>query len=278
MLRALWEDLLGAARIAADIPSCLRLIMDFLLYRPMRFFRPPGLNRERKVRLRAGVEVTYRLNRGDIWALHEVWIREIYRLPDDHPRSVIVDLGANIGLAALYLATRHRCSRLIAVEPVPANAELARRNLERNRICAQVLCAAAGPEDGIACLRETDSSTNSTIAFIAAPAAEAARTVAVVGMPSVLRALPPGASIDLIKMDIEGSEEALLRGDTSWLQRVRALIVEFHPHLTDPSPLIPVIEASGMKRMSPHTATPEIVLFVRRDEPAATSRTPGDIQ
>ncbi|MCS6776381.1 MAG: FkbM family methyltransferase [Chloroherpetonaceae bacterium] len=278
MLRALWEDLVGAARIAADFPSYLRLTTDFLLYRPMRFFCPPGLNRERRVRLRAGIEILYRLNRGDIWALHEIWIREIYRLPDDRSRAIIVDLGANIGLAALYLATRYQSSLLIAVEPVPANADLARRNLERNNICAQVLLAAAGPKDGTAHLQQTASSTNSTIAFTAAPVTEATHTVAVLGMSSVLRALPPDTPIDLIKMDIEGSEEALLRGDTSWLQRVRALIVEFHPHLTDPSPLIPVIEASGLERVSHHTAAPEIVLFVRRDEPAALPPTRGEIR
>ncbi len=40
-------------------------------------------------------------------------------------------------------------------------------------------------------------------------------------------------TIDLLKMDIEGGEQALLTGDTAWLSSVNAIVAEFHPSVVD---------------------------------------------
>lgn len=276
MIRALWQDLTGAARIAADTRSFLRLTADFLLYRPMKFFRPPGLNRERHIRLRSGVTITYRLNRGDIWALHEVWIKEIYRIPPTTPPAVLIDLGANIGLTALYLATRHNGdeerrtkdersakAHIIAVEPVTANAELARRNLEQNGLRPEIFTAAVGLEDGTAFLHETLSSTNSTVAFTPNTEHRIPNTIPVVSMATVLKSLPGETAIDLLKIDIEGSEQPLLTGDTEWLHRVKVLIIEFHPAQADVAALTAILESAGLKPVSLDVAEENVQFFTR---------------
>jgi FkbM family methyltransferase len=301
VLRTLWEDMAGAARLAADARSFVRLTTDFLLYRPMKLFRPPGLNRERRIRVRGGVEIIYRLNRGDIWALHEVWIREIYRMPLAQKPRVIVDLGANIGLTALWLATHYGCNQLIAVEPVRANAELARRNLEQNGICSEVIEAAVGAEDGTATLLETLSSTNSTVTFtqgkgkrekgkvenseepnteienrkskienrksdtpyLNTRTPEHLNTVPVVSMSTVLKSLPHNTTIDLLKMDIEGSEGEVLSGEVGWLHRVNSLIAEFHPAHADPAVLTAILEQSGLKQTPRDLAEENIEFFTR---------------
>jgi methyltransferase FkbM-like protein len=36
------------------------------------------------------------------------------------------------------------------------------------------------------------------------------------------------ATVGLVKLDVEGAELDLFTGDTSWLERVQALAVEFH--------------------------------------------------
>jgi FkbM family methyltransferase len=284
--------------LAADTRSFLRLTTDFLLYHPIKLFRPPGLNRERRIRVRGGVEINYRLNRGDIWALHEVWIQEIYRMPLPQKPAVIVDLGTNIGLTALWLATRYGCSHLIAVEPVHANAALTRRNLERNGIWAEVIVAAVGAEDGTATLLETLSSTNSTVAFtpgerlnhgehgetrredgkreegkgkstpehLNTRTPEHLNTVPVVSMRTVLKALPEGAKVDLLKMDIEGSEGEVLSGEVEWLHRVNALIVEFHPAHADPRALTVILEQFGLNPTPRDIVEEDVVFFTRRGQ------------
>jgi FkbM family methyltransferase len=305
VLRTLWDDLVWAARRAADTRSFLRLTTDFLLYHPMKLLHPPGMNCERRIRLRGSVEITYRLNRGDIWALHEVWIREIYRVPLKQNIAIIVDLGANIGLTALWLATHYGCNQLIAVEPVRANAELARRNLEQNGVCVEVIEAAVGAMDGTATLLETVSSTNSTVTFMQdkdrvskertndqRPTTnkegerEKAKgespthnieienrkskienpkpaSVPVVSMRTILKSLPEEAAIDLLKMDIEGSEGELLSGEVGWLHRVNALIAEFHPAHADPAALTATLEQSGLKQTPRDIVEENIELFTR---------------
>ena len=76
------------------------------------------------LRLRGGVTITYRFNKGDIWSVREVWLFECYRPPFEIAIDHVLDLGANIGLTSLWLAKRYGCGRIIAVEPSAANARL----------------------------------------------------------------------------------------------------------------------------------------------------------
>jgi FkbM family methyltransferase len=171
--------------------------VDTLLYRVLFFVNLPGSGRERRIRLRGGVEITYRLNRADLQAIREVWLDETYRLPVGLGRiDTLVDLGANIGLTSLYLARRHGCSTILAVEPDPANARLARVNFKRNGLAGEVLEAAVAPEDGVVYF---GADRNSLVGRVG----PMGRQVRALSMHSVLRRV--GGSADLVKMDIEGS-------------------------------------------------------------------------
>ncbi len=58
--------------------------------------------------------------------------------------DVILDVGANIGAASLYFASRARGVRVIALEPVPEVADLLELNFRANEIAGYVLRVAAG--------------------------------------------------------------------------------------------------------------------------------------
>ncbi len=53
----------------------------------------------------------------------------IYRLPTSAQPRVIFDVGANIGIAALYYATVYPGARVYCFEPLPENLELLRENV-----------------------------------------------------------------------------------------------------------------------------------------------------
>ena len=202
----------------ADGHSFLRYAADTVLYRGLYFAR--SSERKRTIRMGEGVKLTYRLNRGDIQAVREVWVEECYRPPVDIPIDTVVDLGANIGLTSLWYAT-HGASRLLCVEPLPENATLARRNLVQNGVRADFVQAAVGPADGTTRFKKDDDySTRGHV--VAAGGIE----VSVLSMPTLLRRLD-GTPVDLVKIDVEGAEDPLLRGDLAWLDRVRAVIIEF---------------------------------------------------
>jgi len=250
--QTLYTDLVGSARLAADAHSYLRLTLDFLLSRVMRHVRVPLAGRIRRVRLRGGVSLFYRLDRSDIHAIHEIWIEETYRLTPGLQPSVIIDLGANIGLASLWLAKRYQATRVIAVEPSEANASLTWMNLSANGVSAEVLEAAVGSEDGTVLFDAGPGATCGRVVDYNAPDGSGQRVgaaqtaVRLMSMATILRLLPEDAVVDLVKLDIEGGEENLLSGDVSWLYRVKALIAELHPNLIDYPKVKKTILNSGL--------------------------------
>jgi len=63
----------------------------------------------------------------DYATIAEVYAEEVY--PVDGQDRVVVDIGANVGLASVYALTRHAGVRVHAVEPVPENLAVLERNL-----------------------------------------------------------------------------------------------------------------------------------------------------
>src|SRR5437870_1736500 len=103
------DEIMRAARVCANITSFIRLSVDLLLCRrPLLGLIPTKLmNKERSIQMRGGIKLTYRLNKGDIWSLREIWLFECYKFPADiHPQRIL-DLGANIGLTSVWLANRY---------------------------------------------------------------------------------------------------------------------------------------------------------------------------
>jgi FkbM family methyltransferase len=250
-LSAQWigHELKGGYKLTADTPSFLRYAADVVISRVARHVpQARGLaNREHTIRVRGGVTLRYRLNRGDLQSLREVWIDEVYRLPFDVAPKLLVDLGANIGLSAVWFAREYGCTTIIAVEPSPENARLARMNLDLNAIPAEVVEAAVGASDGTVYFQDEPDSNLGHVA-------NSGRAVRQVSMRTVLARLPEGADVDLMKMDIEGGEGPLLEAtaDLNWLGRVRSIIAETHRDVIDHAALVRTLESKGFRYLPAH--------------------------
>jgi len=251
-------EIARARTLAADRASFLRWSADILAYRVLRRIRVPGHNRPRTITLEGGVTLTYRLNRGDVLTLREVWIDEVYRLPGLSTARSLLDLGANIGLASVWFARRYGCDRLVAVEPLPENAVLLRHNLHQNGIAASVMECAVGAGEGeefLAVSREPNSGR----------LAREGLRVRTVSMSSVVEALGARGIADIVKIDIEGAEEALFNGNLDWLAGVRAVIAEIHVPPVDADKVVAAMEAAGLRATSPRASSlgSEILSFSR---------------
>lgn len=168
-----------------------------------------------------------RRNTSDHKVFYQVFASLEYACFDDLPDvGLIIDCGANVGYTAAYFLSRHHRATAIAVEPDQANFDLLVRNLspfgDRARTvragvwphsCELVVSVAAeGNEWGVQ-VRE--------VAFGERPSLPA------VDIPTLLRG--SGYSrISILKIDIEGSEAALLRGNCDWLESVDHLAIELH--------------------------------------------------
>lgn len=255
------KEICGAWRISGSYASFLRLALDFPLSRMLRFLPRAWRNRPRLIRLRDNTVLQYRLNRGDLWSLREVWIFEAYRLPfqvDSNALPVVVDLGCNIGFTSLWISRRYQVNTFVAVEPDASNCAIAEQNFTANNLAVELITAAVGASDGEAYFEASESSNMGSLQ------AQGTTKVRLVSMATVLGTLGAGEKIDLLKIDIEGGEQELLMGELSWLDRVRAIIIEFHPEYVDYPLLCERIVACGFTYIPGGSSFPDSMdAFVR---------------
>lgn len=146
------------------------------------------------------------------------------------PGDAVVDGGANWGywsLAAARLAAPG--GRVLAVEPVPATAAALRRNLEASGCTAvQVVEAALAAEPGTVELSVFDDDPCGVAASVGRP--EGWRPAGSVAVPALRlddllaeRGMRPA----LVKLDVEGSELAALRGAPATVRGEAAPVVAF---------------------------------------------------
>jgi len=227
---------------ADGVSSVMRYALDLV---QVKLGRRTGLaDGLHVIKLRDGVTISYRLNRGDLQSIREVWLDEEYRQPEDAaPFNTLVDLGSNIGLTSVWLARKYRFKKIVAVEPSTENAELVRLNLSNNGVEATVIEAAVGPEDGTAVFAASAESNMGRIGEDGATGVN----VRLVSMQTIMREAQIDGDIDLLKLDIEGGEENLVDGDMAWTSQVRRIIAELHPAIIDTGKVVSAIESSGLK-------------------------------
>jgi FkbM family methyltransferase len=174
--------------------------------------------------------------------IDQILVRRLNDFIPDNDRPLILDCGANIGFTALNYKRQFPLAKIVAFEPDPQFAPVLRRNLERNRASdIEVVEAAAWLRDGHAawfCEGIDGSHLVDT----------KSRTGTIVQTVDLARYLME--PIDLLKIDIEGTEYDLVAHLAERLQNVKNIIIECH---LDQSKIVPfgnmlrVLSAAGFK-------------------------------
>lgn len=163
--------------------------------------------------------------------LIEVFLRQDYGKIAD--KAVVLDLGANIGAFSIYAATTARSVQVYAYEPFPAFFELLQRNIRQNRLEETVRCFNLAVASDAS---NRDLQTQGADLFFprlrretnAAAAPPQFRTVLCTTLSDILR-VNALATVDLLKMDCEGSEyEILYSTPASIFSRIKELRIEYH--------------------------------------------------
>jgi FkbM family methyltransferase len=189
------------------------------------------------VRLLERLETASQLAQGKGWgaASTRQEVDACASLLGDGARSrplTVVDVGANEGLWSTEVSGRLSCGALIAFEPEPeAFAQLSRALQGRSN--AQALNLAVGERDGWARVERPASGSSHSTALLVEP--EDYECPGLVRMVTLDRAavVEPLAVIDILKIDTEGGEWAVLQGGESVLQRTRVLQFEFGERTLD---------------------------------------------
>jgi FkbM family methyltransferase len=136
------------------------------------------------------------------------------------------DLGANIGLTAAHMAELHPGAEVFGVELDADNARLAERNVEPWRERCTVIHGAVWVEDGEVRYHHHASASGYNVVADGRPEGDTSAPARSLG--SLFAEHTPGATVDYLKMDVEGSEFDLLKRNTGWAESVRTIQVEVH--------------------------------------------------
>lgn len=244
-----WEDMKQAYKVASSGHK-LRLAYWMWRYTYGMMTRPMHSKETVKVHVMVHGKahpVSFRKNQSDLFILREIFLQGIYDFPYEKfvPKvDVIVDLGANAGLAASFFQARFPKARLVCVEPVPDNAEMIRTNRETCRGSWNIEQAAISHnEEPLEFFASEWWSSGTAIEDIGVTRQSQPNrvehklslpkmTVPAVTMEGIMNKYN-FKRVNVLKMDVEGVEEVLMDNAENWIDRVDAVIVEIHDRYID---------------------------------------------
>src|SRR5215207_11698392 len=205
---------------------------------------------------------------------HDVFDGHEYAFETRHRAPFIVDAGAHVGVATHYFKSRYPHARVLALEANPVTFALLHKNISHNGLDdVRAVHAALAPDAGTIPFFASASDEEPGAwgdSVIQQPWHEVEAT-AVVQVPAVTLSSLLTEPIDLLKLDIEGLETAVLEEAAPRLSMVRQAILEFHGTRRNPgnsiSRLTEILRAAGF--------TPEVRQFgevvalsaIQKDEP-----------
>jgi FkbM family methyltransferase len=204
------------------------------------------------------------MRKSDIFTLAEVLRERQYELDSPVPVApFIVDGGSNIGLSAIWFLGRYPSARVHCFEPEPHNLRFLERNLG-SRDDVVINAAAISKSAGRMTLHLADNSATHSIKD--APAGGATVDVQVVNLREYLDAHHV-KRVDVLKLDVEGSEMDVIEGLGDRLSDVDVIVGELHERMVDGTAFYAYLEARGfrvLRRQKTHEAHVHMFEVARR--------------
>ncbi len=176
-----------------------------------------------------GRPVLVRTNSSDSFVFGQIFVEREYSCFDDlSDVELILDLGANIGMSAVYFLNRFPRSFVVCVEPDRGNFELLVKNLAPYEGRYIAVHAAVWPEKAKLFFEAASMGANNEWGRRITTSQPGGASIDAVDV-ATLMAMTTYDRISLLKVDIEGSEiELFSRNYASWLDRTENFCVELH--------------------------------------------------
>ena len=207
----------------------------------------------------------------ELEVLSEVFLHGTYELELATAPATVIDAGANIGASMHAFAIRHPAARLIGLEPAPGVLERLRENTRSLPRAELREVALAGHDGSVLLTVGRDSWASSTLATGTGGSSVEVRAVTLETLIDELAI----DRVDLLKLDIEGSELAALAAVRRW-DRIGTIVLEWHGDLHgQPVTMLRDLLPAHHHRASPISGEPQrsyVVAWPRGGEEPRTAR------
>lgn len=197
-------------------------------------------------RLRDNVSIALRRGITDFKVFDEIFVERVYApcvagLPANLGPVTLIDLGANIGLSALFLTRALNVAEIIAVEPDPDNFRVLSENLRSAGLASRstALRAFAGAELAFAELHDSGNG-----AWGMRMGALSCTGIPVLPLAQIADAAKAGPPI-LLKCDIEGGERQLFLHIRDWEHRIHYIFLELHTEFLSFQEMVACLQSSA---------------------------------
>lgn len=171
----------------------------------------------------------------DLLTVNEIFCREDYLAPKSI--RTVLDLGANIGISALYFLTANKDSYVYLYEPNPENITKLKHNLENFKGRYTLEEMAVSDEEGILNFGVEDTGRYGGINVDTGSSIK----VKCVHINSVLEPIiQKHGSVDIVKLDTEGAE----------IKTINGIAEKFHSHIQ--TIYFEEGDAANIKNLQPH--------------------------
>lgn len=179
--------------------------------------------------LRDETELLVMADTHDVQVINEIWIDHIYTPMawKIQPDWTVIDLGAHRGVFSVFAG--YQAKQVMSVEANPEAFSMCLGNLSTNGLLEKIK-PFQGAIDNTDGKREfyvaSDAGSSSIFTW---PALDIERVITVPKIP-MSRLLNDVERVDLLKIDIEGTEYRLILSSSSesWLQKVDRVVIEYH--------------------------------------------------
>jgi FkbM family methyltransferase len=266
-------------------PNKVRILLEYvrLTLKLLLGADPPGVRSERVM----GYRVRHFGSGSLQFLFREIFVRGEYFFATVEERPLVIDCGANIGLATLFFKWLHPRCAVHAFEPDPVTFAALKENVEQNGLADVHLhnVALCDTNSAVEFYVPTVGSGSLMMSLLPGRMPEAeTRRIVVEGR--TLSSYLEGREVDFLKMDIEGAESPVLRelARAGSLRRVKEMVVEYHHNLQGGSDgfagFLQLLEDSGCQyqvdatRGTGQSSPFQDVLVWARQAPASPSLTP----
>lgn len=185
-----------------------------------------------------------------LFMFKEIFQENIYKFKTSNSKPYIIDGGANIGLATIYLKKLYPSAEIIAFEPDPNIYKILKNNIEVFNFKDVVLLQNGLWNEDKTMLFMAEGADGGIVADVDISVL-AQEKIEVISLKPYLK-----RTVDFLKLDIEGSETIVLRDIEEDLGMIQRIFIEYHSFVNQSQSLNEVIDILTKANFRLHVSSP----------------------